>query len=72
MRPKKKNTVTDIQSQMYYVTSGDINRTSAISSLFETGYQLNQYQVPQYMHHKIRLCNEKLKRNRNCTAQTMM
>ena len=59
-----------IQSQMYNVTRGDINRTQTISSLFDTVYQLNQYKC-HYADHNMRLCSEKLKRNRYCTAQTV-
>ena len=45
----KENTVTEIQSPMYNVTRGDLNRTWAISSLVETGYQLHQYQVARFI-----------------------
>ena len=46
--------VTEIQSQMYYVTREDINRALRPYPLplpyphilFETGYQRNRYQVP--------------------------
>ena len=46
--PPKNTTLTEIQSQMHYVTRGN-KQDLSLSSLFETGYQLNQYRVPQCM-----------------------